>query len=200
MKIISNIISYLFHPVLIPLLVTGCYFYSTFKFQNEIVLKYTILQVFVMTFILPILLYFILKSTKTLKSSIMINDLKERKIPIVFNILLVGILIFRFWKYNGNVDIKTYFEAYFISNLMLFLAIYLKQKISIYTTAFSSLIPFIAYTSIQFNQNSLWPICIAILLLGLLMSARLYLKAHTNKEIILGLFCGIIPQLIVYNI
>ena len=94
MKIISNIISYLFHPVLIPLLVTGCYFYSTFKFQNEIVLKYTILQVFVMTFILPILLYFILKSTKTLKSSIMINDLKERKIPIVFNILLVGFLDF----------------------------------------------------------------------------------------------------------
>lgn len=200
MKIISQIISYLLHPVLIPFLVTGCYFFLTLKFQNEAVAKYTIIQVFVMTFALPVLLYFILKSTKTLQSSIMINDLNERKIPLFFNILLIGIMIFRFWKDQGNTDVKLYFEGYLISNIILFLATFIKQKISIHITVFSSVIPFLFFIGIQFYENFLIQLSLSILILGVLMSSRLYLEAHTNKEVILGLFCGIIPQIIIYNI
>ena len=130
----------------------------------------------------------------------MISDLNERKIPIFFNILLIGIMIFRFWQHQGNVDIKHYFEGYLISNIILFLAVFLKQKISIHITAYASIIPFFIYVSGVFYKPFLMEICLSIVLLGILMSARLYLKAHTNKEVILGVLSGIIPQIIIYKI
>lgn len=199
MKIISKSISYLLHPVFIPLIATGCYFYFTKEFYQIKIIKFTLFQVSIMTLAIPIFLFLVLKSLDVLNSSVMVNDLNERKLPIFFNILLLSTLIFKFWEFNPNNELKLFFIGYLITYIVLFTGVFLKKKISIHTAALASTLPFTFFTSISHYQPLIWQTCVLIITIGLLIGARLYLKAHTNFEVIAGFFIGIIPQIIFRN-
>lgn len=42
-------------------------------------------------------------------------------------------------------------------------------------------------------------IALMMVILGAIATSRLHLKAHTNNELLIGLFIGLIPQLILLN-
>lgn len=196
MKLFSKIISYLLHPVFIPLIATGCYFFYTQEYYQKTFMKFTFLQVSIMTLFLPICLFLMLKSFKVLNSTLMVNDLNERKIPFFFNLLLLGILLFRIWEFSSHSELKIFFLGYFFSYLILFLGVFLKQKISVHTVALTATLPFTIATSIAYSQVLVWQTSALFLLIGLLITARLYSKAHTNLEVVLGLIVGILPQIL----
>jgi hypothetical protein len=62
--------------------------------------------------------------------------------------------------------------------------------------AISSLTVFIIGLSLHLQIQNTFIIAFLILLNGFVASSRLEMKAHTNKELIIGFMLGAIPQLL----
>ncbi len=50
--------------------------------------------------------------------------------------------------------------------------------------------------SIHYQININGTIALMMIILGAIATSRLHLKAHTNKELLIGLLIGLLPQLI----
>ena len=66
-----------------------------------------------------------------------------------------------------------------------------KTKISAHATGITGVLGFLFATAFfQKDTSLLLPIEITLILAGALLSARLYLNAHTPMQVILGSLCG----------
>ena len=187
MKYVANIISYLFHPVFIPTIITGCFYFLNSDFYLALERHMATAQVFLMTFLLPLCIYFFLKSLGLLKSSVMIKNVRERSAPIFLNILIINILIFKVWQNLANTSLKVFFIAYCITYFILFCSVLLKRKYSVHVASICSAIPLLVNQTTTYYLNPFIILPVLLLIIGLIASARLYLKAHTNIEIIFGM-------------
>ena len=68
MRLFSQVVTYLFHPVLIPLYGTLFYFRVTPKYSPLEMQSGNVLPVFILTIIIPILSFFILKNLGVVRS------------------------------------------------------------------------------------------------------------------------------------
>jgi hypothetical protein len=59
------------------------------------------------------------------------------------------------------------------------------------------LLIFLIGISLNFKIDLSYTISFLVLALGLTASSRIYYKAHTFNELLLGLVCGVIPQALV---
>jgi len=194
-----GIFSYIFHPVFIPLIATGCFYYLSQNFYNTTEIYITLIQVAIMTFLLPVILFLFLKSFKMLTSSIMVKDTSERKAPVFLNIVLMYILVFQILLLNRSNELKLFLTAYAVSYSIVFLSLFFKKKYSLHMLSFSAFVMFMMHTAQSYYLPFIFPLCILILLLGLLASSRLVLQAHTTREILIGCLIGIIPQLVFHS-
>ena len=65
--------------------------------------------------------------------------------------------------------------------------------------AASGFFMFAVAIGIHFQININGTIALMMLILGAIATSRLHLKAHTNQELIIGIFTGLFPQLILMN-
>lgn len=198
MKQIAKIISLLFHPVLIPTIVTGCFYLVNSDFFLPLEIKVATGQAFLMTFLLPICIYFFLKSLGLLKSSIMVSEVRERTAPMFLNIFIITILIFKVWENVANTSLKVFFIGYAITYFILFCSALLKRKYSVHVASICSVIPLLVNQTTTYYLNPFVILPILLILIGCIASARLYLKAHTNVEIIMGATIGFVPSFIFF--
>ena len=128
----------------------------------------------------------------------MLSDVTQRKIPLLMQLVLTYILI------HKSITIERFPELYFfflggmISTAIAFLLIYVKTKASIHMIALSALTFFVAGMSIHYELNILYTVATLFFISGLVATSRLVMKAHTMKELIIGYFVGMIPQLILW--
>ena len=200
MRRFLGIFSYIFHPVFIPLIATGCFYYLSQNFYNTTEIYITIIQVAIMTFVLPVILFLFLKSFKMLTSSIMVKDIGERKAPVFLNIVLMYILVFQILLLNRSNELKLFLTAYAVSYSIVFISLFFNKKYSLHILSFSAFVMFMVHTSQRYFLPFILPLCILMLLLGLLASSRLALQAHTSREILIGCLIGIIPQLVMQTL
>lgn len=198
MKYLAKIVSYLFHPVLIPTMITGCFYLLNAVFFLPLERYIATGQAFLMTCLLPVCIYFFLKSLGLLKSSIMIENVKERAVPVFLNIVIINILIFKVWEEASNNALKVFFIAYGISYTILFFSTLLKRKYSMHVASLCSTIPLFVNQTTTYYLNPFYVLPVSLVLIGLVASSRLYLKAHTNVEIILGAIIGFTPSFILF--
>ena len=198
MKNFSKIASYIFHPVLIPTMVTGCYYALNADFYQPLERYIATGQVFLMTCLLPMCIYLFLRSLRLLKSGTMLENVKERTAPIFLNIIIINILVFKVWENASNNALKVFFIAYAISYSILFFSALLKRKYSIHVAGLCGVIPLFVHQSATYYINPFYALPILLLLIGFVASTRLYLKAHTNVEIILGMLIGFVPSFILF--
>ena len=198
MKYVANIISYLFHPVFIPTIITGCFYFLNSDFYLSLEQFVATGQAFFMTFLLPICIYFFLKSLGLLESSVMIKNVRERSAPIFLNILIINVLIFKIWGDIANTSLKVFFIAYCISYSILFFSVLLKRKYSVHVASLCSAIPLFVNQTTTYYLNPFYVLPVLLILIGFVASSRLYLKAHTNVEVILGALIGFIPSFILF--
>lgn len=198
MKHLAKIASYLFHPVLIPTMVTGCFYWMSSNFFITFETYVATGQVFLMTCLLPICIYLFLKSLGLLKSSIMITNVRERSAPIFLNIVIIAILVFKIWQDTANTTLKYFFVAYAISNIILYFSVLLKRKYSIHVAYLCAVIPLFINPTTTYYINPFIVLPILLVIIGIVASARLYLSAHTNVEIILGALIGFTPGFILF--
>lgn len=191
-------ISYIFHPLIMPLLGVAFYFSKSPRYIPIEIIQAKMVSLFILTIVLPILLYLLLK-TIGLVNSINLKTTKERIYPLLLNSIVLLIVLQRILPASQAIELYFFFVGILISNLScLFLAI-MKFKASIHMIALSGAFMFFIILSIHFSININGTLALMSIIIGATATSRLHLKAHSYIELIIGIFIGVFPQLILAN-
>ncbi|WP_303318708.1 hypothetical protein Q4Q34_09410 [Flavivirga abyssicola] len=193
-KILRSI-SYIFHPLIMPILGVLFYFFKSPRFIPEEIIKAKLVSLFILTIVLPILLYFLLKTLGKVKS-IYLESTKERIIPLILNCLVVIIVLQRIITPSQIIELYFFFVGILISTMACLMLAFFKFKASIHMIAISGLFMFLVILSIHFSININGILALMSIIMGAVATSRLHLNAHDYKELIMGVFIGMVPQLI----
>jgi hypothetical protein len=191
-------ISFVFHPLIMPLLGVLFYFSKTPRFIPEPVMKAKIFSIVILTIILPILLFFLLKTINKVET-IYLKKTKERLIPLLINCIIVTLILIRVLPPSEILELYYFFLGILCSTLACFILALFNIKASIHMIAASGFFMFAVALGIHYKININGTIALMMIILGAIATSRLHLKAHTNQELIIGLFTGLFPQLIFVN-
>ena len=191
-------ISFVFHPIIMPLLGVIFYFSKSPRFIPRDVIEAKIISLTILTIILPILLYFLLKTIGKTKS-IYLKTTKERIIPLLLNIIICILIVIRVLPSNQIIELYFFFIGILISNIVCLVLAMLKFKASIHMIAIAGIIMFALSISLHFGKNLNGSLALLFLIAGAIATSRLHLKAHTNVELIFGFCIGLFPQLLVLS-
>ena len=124
----------------------------------------------------------------------MLSDISQRKIPLLLQMTLFAILIEKSITVDQFPSLYFFFLAGLLSTIFAFLLLYVKVKASIHMIGISSLTVFIIGLSIHNQINAVYLVALFMFINGGVASSRLVMKAHSNKELLIGFLCGFIPQ------
>lgn len=186
-------VSYIFHPLFIPF-VGVLFYYSvnpTYIPREEI--QYKLLGTFILSVLIP-LLFFILLKTVGKASSFMLENAKERKVPLIATMIITLVIALRVFPDRDHEVLHYFFIGIFISSILCYLCIFINIKASVHMMAISGLTLFFFALSIHFKMNIFMVLTLLIFLNGAVATSRLHLKAHVPLELVIGGFVGVIPQ------
>ncbi len=195
MRVFSNFISYLLHPLFIPIGGTIAYFLITPKYTPLEIQSASILPIFILTVIIPIVTFFILKNVG-LVNSIFLETATERKYPLYIHASILLLILYKVIPNNYVSELYFYFTGLLGATVACLLLLLFNFKTSLHAVGVSGLLMYLINLSIHFEINLIIAISIFILLTGAILTARLYLKAHTRIELIIGVFIGLLSQLL----
>ena len=198
MKVFLRLGAYLFHPLLMPFLGTVLYFIITPRYIDDEIVKAKLLAVIIITFLIPVVLYFLLKNIGWITTS-ELEDVAERKIPLMLqSILFLGITKLLFDPYQSPELYYFFVGVLFSSITALFLVIF-KIKASLHQIGIAGVTMFVIAMSIHFQVNLLIWIGLLCIANGWVASSRLATNSHTMIELLLGFFIGVVPQLLLIS-
>lgn len=191
---ISKILSYILHPIFMPLIVIWISLnyveYFQLVFSNYTKPLYIIIAVF--TLILPLIssvLFVIFKKVESLE----MRTKEERNGPIFVSIMIM-IIGYPFFK--SISQLSPYLTSVYLSSVFILIIAFLitkRWKISLHMLGIGGATgSFIALNYI-FGGMFFWVI-LFLFLSGLLVSARLNLKAHNRSQVYAGFLLGCIFQ------
>lgn len=192
----SKVISYLFHPIVFPLVGTLIYLYTTPRYTSKRTKLILLFAVFIGTYILPIMLLVMLKGLDMIQSY-HLKTLDERKFPILFFSFLAILVGRLFFQLQVVDDLAIFFISGGLSFLVMYGLLWLQVKVSIHTLGIGSLIGFLMNLSLAYHHSYLYSIAFLFILFGIVAKARLRLRAHTFSEVIWGILLGIVLQLVI---
>lgn len=211
MKILSHIFSWIFLPLLMPLygLLMVMFYPAEELVPNTISMyalplsiKWIVFGMFaVFSFAAPGLSFLGLFRFKII-TTIDIENRTERLYPLLI-MLIYGLMLY--WLI-GESDPKHLLPPYFsslalagVTVTLLFMGLTQVLKISMHAGGAGILTGFLyAYFMQQHNPSYLW-VAISILMAGMVISARWYLRKHTALELFLGYtLAGVITFGVVY--
>ena len=194
----SKILSFVFHPVLMPTyaILLLLYFSKVFSQFMPIEQKTHLINLtLIFTLLLPLLGVFLLKKLKIV-SSIYMENQKERKWPLLIAISSYY-LLFRMFEvlYIHPIIIKLVLGAM----LILFLAVIISNfwKISLHMLGIGGV--FGAFLAFQYLfGGKLFLIILLLLCSGLVAYARINENAHTLKQVYLGFLVGACAEFLIF--
>jgi hypothetical protein len=195
MNRILKSISFVFHPLIIPILGVIFYFSKSPRYIPFEIIKAKLISIFILTVVLPILLYFLLKTLGKAKS-IYLESTKERVLPLIVNCVVVLLVLNRILTTDQILELYYFFVGILVSTLACLILVILRFKASIHMISIGGLLMFFIAISIHFSININGTLAIMSILTGAIATSRLHLKAHTYTELLIGFIIGFIPQLI----
>ncbi|MDT0605726.1 hypothetical protein [Croceitalea rosinachiae] len=198
MKIFFKSFSYLFHPLFIPIVGTISYFIVTPKYSSLELQSGNILPIFILTVIIPIIFFFILKNLGMIHS-IFAPSIAERKYPLYISIILYMMILYKVIPQNYINELYFFFVGLVISSVTLLILLFLKVKASIHLLGMGSILLFLIGLSIHFETNITFAIAIFTVCTGLVATSRLFMKAHSKAELLVGFLVGICSQLFMFK-
>ena len=187
--------SYLFHPIFIPVYAALLYFFLNDALFTIPQTYFAIIQIVIITILLPILFFFLLRISGQV-DSIMISEISQRKIPLVIQCFLSILLVRKSVTLNHFPEFHFFFLGGLLSTVLALIFLFLKIKASLHMIAMSALALFVIGLSIHTQTRNINVIAFLVLMNGFVASSRLEMKAHTPKELVIGFLLGIIPQLL----
>lgn len=199
-KYIAHLLSYVFHPLFIP---TYFFLYLMQVLPFEFVgitdwqLKMRLFSVAWLTAFFPAFAVFLLWRLK-LSDSIFLRTQKERIIPYVIT------MFFYWWMYylsrnftDQPIALKFFYLGIFVASAI-GMTVNNFMKVSLHAMGIAGIATSIILVSIFYPiTNAIW-VPLAIVLTALVVSARLVVSDHSKKELVVGLFIGVLTQLAAY--
>lgn len=124
--------------------------------------------------------------------------IEERKLPIFIQILLLYCLLNFTILESHFPELYKFFQAGFISSFLVFLLVMLRFKASLHMIGITSLFVFIVMLSSYLEIEATYTLAYLIMCMGFVASSRLYMKAHTPIELIVGMIIGGLPQILIW--
>lgn len=191
-------LSFIFHPILMPLLGVVFYFSKTPRFIPEPIVKAKIFSITILTIALPILLYYLLKTLNRV-DSFYLKTTKERLVPLAINIGIILLILTRVFTFEEIPELYFFFLGIFCSTLTCLILALFKFKASIHMIGSAGFFMFAIALAIHFKININGTVALMCIILGGIATSRLHIKAHTPIELIIGFILGLSPQLILLN-
>jgi len=190
-------ISTILHPTVLP--TVGAFLYFIFVTQTfEKRLQLIVLGlIFVLTYIVPILLLFFLKNFGFIKD-FQVSTIKERRVPVIFMILILYFLGNTIIQIPMIRNLGILFYGTSLSLICIYVLFSIKLKSSLHLVSMGNMLGFFLIMTNVNNLSILFIIILLIFLSGILASSRLYLKAHTPIELLIGFFLGFISQFLLF--
>ena len=202
LRAIAKIISYVFHPLFIP---TYIFFWLLMRFPYEFAgitpmgLFARKITVFWMTAFFPAFAVFLLWRLKFIES-IQIKTQKERIVPYIIS------MFFYWWMWylsrspnfsDQPIVLKFLFLSMGLATVagLIFNSFF---KISMHAMGAGGALTLILLTAFIYQTYLGVDISLALIITGLVCTARLLLGQHNNFEIYAGFITGILCQLIAY--
>lgn len=189
--------SYIFHPIFITFYGVLLYIWLSNLGFNSLSLI-LLIQVIILTILLPLSIYYLLKATGHIKSFTEAT-INERKFPI----LLQAVFLFLLLKFSGFLEelpaLYFFMLGGLIASLTAFLLTFANFKVSLHMIGVCSLLMFVISLSLYLNTSILPLIALMIVILGNVASSRLFMKSHNTTELIAGSFIGFLSQVILWQ-
>ena len=198
MKVFLKIIAYLFHPIFIPIEGTLIYYLVTRKYASLEMQVGNLLPIFILTVVIPIICFLILRNMGIV-NSIFMPTIKERKYPLYIGLILLFMIVYKVIPYNYAPELYYYFIGLILALFTSLLLLLIHFKSSMHMMGIGSLSMYLIALSIHFQINISFSISILILLIGIVASSRLYFKAHSKLELLVGLTLGVMSQFLTIN-
>jgi hypothetical protein len=196
MQRLFRVFSFLFHPLLIPSYATLLYFAAThnFFYKHEIYLIF--IQILILTILLPISLFYLLRSFGLLKSKLV--NKKERRLPLAIYSVLLLILL----RHSLALLVVTELYYYFLGclfSIVAALALAIANiKVSIHTLAIATLVMLPIGLSAYYHIQFLGLIIFLIIMLGTVATSRLMAGKHSLGEVAFSALLGLLPQVLLW--
>ena len=190
-------ISTILHPIVLPTLGVFLYFVFVSKSFDKRLQLIVLGLVFVLTYVVPVLLLLFLKNFGFIKD-FQVSTIKERRFPVIFMIFLLYFLGNTIIQIPTIRNLGILFYGTSLSLTCIYVLFSVKLKSSLHLVSMGNMIGFFLIMT-NINSLSMLPIIILLVLLsGILASSRLYLKAHTPIELLIGFSLGIVCQFILF--
>ncbi len=203
-RIPAKIISYIFHPLVIPTYIFLFLLYqfpftfiSDLRYDPVFELKLKLFSTFWMTAFFPAFAVFLLWRLKVIKS-IFLKTQKERIIPFFVT------MFFYWWMYYLSRTMKDQPEALKFFYFGIFIATSIGVvinnfiKISLHGLSSGAALAAIILFSFFYKTPLNAAIAIAAVLTGMIATARFLVSNHTNQEVYSGLLVGAVCQVFAY--
>jgi nitrate reductase NapE component len=196
LRLPATVISYLFHPVFIPLFATAFLvfihpgYFAGFSLQHK---NQVMLIVLLNTVLFPLLSIGLLKALGFIQS-IFLRTQRDRIIPYI------ACGIFYFWTYivfrkqeAFDPIVASFMLGVFLASSAGLLAnIYF--KVSLHAIGMGGWLGLFIIISRTNTMLMTWPLAVIIFITGLVCTSRLILTDHSQKEIYSGLAIGLVTQ------
>lgn len=196
---IARIISYLFHPIFVPLYLLALIFQletlSIFMIPDKA--KWLIIGMVATASIALPLLILALFIRKGLIKTMQMETREERMYPYLIMMLVYYVMYLLF----SSIKLPVIANAMFLGISMIVLAVVIINfwwKISVHATAMGGMAGAFIAIAIRFELDLLFLISLVILCSGLVGFARLKLNAHKPAQVYLGFLVGMIGMMLVY--
>lgn len=199
--VLANIVSVLFHPVFMPLVMAIVIFKlapAGFVGLTPKQVGLLFINIGLTTVFFPLFSIMLMKPLGFI-SSYKMPTAKERTIP------LMATMIFYFWVshvFNSMPGVVPFaLKVLLLGNfwgIILIFLINIFTKISMHTSTAGGMIGIILVLMMTSSVNFIVPLFVAIIIAGIIGTARMILGAHQRGDIWLGYIIGIIVQLGAY--
>ncbi len=194
----ANIISVIFHPILMPsyfllILFNSYTYYFLIPFELK---KFIFILVFLCSFLIPVSMIPLFMRLKVITNVQMFNR-SERIIP--YSIGALSYFFAAYWLSRFNHSIFDFIRIFMIASATLILlsaAISVKWKISAHLTGVGGLMSAIYFYGINFMSDFSGILAAVSIVAGVTAYSRLKLKAHSTAQVYSGFLLGFLGMLV----
>lgn len=197
-RMCATIISYIFHPLFIPVYIAWFlvtiqpHLFASFTTAEKMI---TVFRFFIMYSFFPLVTILLAKALGFLQS-IYLKTQKERVIPYI------ACGIYYWWMWNVLRNQPEFSREIVMLSMAIWIAASIgllaniSMKVSMHAISMGVMATFILLLGLSHPDGYGIYISVALLLTGLVCTARFIVSDHSQKEVYTGLLVGIVSQLI----
>jgi hypothetical protein len=129
-------------------------------------------------------------------SSIFLRNKKERIYPLLISAGLFILILTKVIPNNYIVELYYFFLGLLAATITCVFLLLIRFKTSLHMMGMGTILMYLICLSIHFERNIVIAISCMFFASGLVATARIFLKAHTRAELLIGLMIGMASQLL----